>query len=218
MDLTNRQLQRVEHYLNVKDITYIDIRTEVFDHIVSDIEAKLEDKKLDFETVFYNVTDTWNKHLKQTSSFYFGIAYSLPKIVLDKAKKYFKKWFFLYFLAVLVFSFFVNKINVVFYEGIKYELNIFFKILTVLTFIASTLLFILKFREKQKSTYSFILKTQSWNFLIGAILLFDFDFFNKNGNIAVGQIVLLVSSIFSTYICFHFYKKHKEAIKKYKIS
>ena len=218
MELSKEQLQQVENYLDKKDITYIDLRMEVLDHIVSDIETKMETKKLDFETVFYNVTDKWSIHLKQTSSFYFGIAYTLPKIVLGKAKKNFKKWFFLYFLAVFVPSILMNKIDVIFYDGIKYELNILFKILTVLTFIALTILFILKFREKQKSTYSFILKTQSWSFLTGAILLFDFDFFNKNGNIEGSQILLLLSFIFSTYTCFHFYKKHKEAIKKYKIS
>jgi len=90
MELTTQQLQRVEHYLNVKEITYIDIRTEVFDHIVSDIETKMETEKLDFETVFYNVTDKWNVHLKQTSSCFFGRIFSVPKIVLDKAKKYIK--------------------------------------------------------------------------------------------------------------------------------
>ena len=40
MELTEQQLQRVEHYLDVKHITYIDLRMEVLDHIVSDIETK----------------------------------------------------------------------------------------------------------------------------------------------------------------------------------
>ena len=67
---------------------------EVFDHIVSDIEAKMGAEKLDFEPAFYKATVTWNKHLIKESSFYFGLTYSLPKIVLEKAKKVFKKWYF----------------------------------------------------------------------------------------------------------------------------
>ena len=102
MDLSKQQLQRVAHYLNVKGITYIDLRMEVFDHIVSDIEAKMIAENLDFETTFYSVTDKWNKHLKQESSFYFGLTYSLPKIVLNKAKKVYKKWFFLPVMAYLI--------------------------------------------------------------------------------------------------------------------
>ncbi|MFT5214842.1 MAG: ribosomal protein S13, partial [Patiriisocius sp.] len=41
MELTKEQIHKVAHYLNVKHITYIDLRMEVLDHIVSDIETKM---------------------------------------------------------------------------------------------------------------------------------------------------------------------------------
>jgi hypothetical protein len=69
IELSKEQLQRVTHYLNVKDIIYMDLRMEVFDHIVSDIEAKMGAENLDFEIAFYSVTDKWNEHLIQESSF-----------------------------------------------------------------------------------------------------------------------------------------------------
>ena len=217
MELTTEQLQRVESYLDKKEITYIDIRTEVFDHIVSDIETKMEDKKLDFETVFYNVTDKWNIHLKQESSWIFGVAYSLPKIALEKAKRSFKKYYFISVLSFIIPLFILTIIDLHFTESIKNELNLFLQTITVLTFIVFGLLFILKFKEKTKTTYSFILKTQSCNFIFGFIILFDLDYMNKNGDFQASQLALLVAFVFSTYSYFHFYKKHKEAIKKYKI-
>mgnify|MGYP000480570464 CR=1 FL=1 len=218
MELTTKQLKRVEDFLNTKDITYVDIRMEVFDHIVSDIEAKMITDNLDFETVFYDVAEKWHKHLKHDSSFYFGIIYSLPKIVLVKAEKSFKKWFFLSFLTFLIPLFLTDKIEFIFSETIEKGLNLFCQVITVLIFIIFAFLFILKLKENKKTTYSFILKTQSWNLVLGFIILFDYNYLNNQGTINVFQVSLLIFFIFSTYIYFHFYKKHKEVINKYKIS
>ncbi|MCL7762188.1 hypothetical protein MPF19_02085 [Polaribacter sp. Z014] len=218
MELTHEQLQLVENYLDKKDITYIDIRTEVFDHIVSDIETKIEIEKSDFKTTFHKVANKWNIHLKKESSWIFGVAYSLPKIALEKAKRSFKRYYFISVLSFIIPLFILTIIDLHFTENIKNELNLFLQTITVLTFIVFGLLFILKFKEKTKTTYSFILKTQSWNFIFSFIILFDLDFFNKNGNLMDSQLAFLIAFIFSTFSYFHFYKKHKEAIKKYKIS
>ena len=59
------------------------------------IEQKLEVENTDFETIFYQVTDQWNKQLNSSSSFIFGLTYSAPKVVMNKAKKIFKPFFFL---------------------------------------------------------------------------------------------------------------------------
>ena len=217
MELSKEQLRRVAHYLNVKDITYIDLRMEVFDHIVSDIEAKMGAENLDFETAFYAVTVKWNKHLIQESSFYFGLTYSLPKIVLNKAKKVYKKWFILSFLVYLTPYILLDNLNITFSENVINDLNIFLQILTVCILMVFFGFLIIKFKEKNKTTYSFILKTMSWNFIIGFIVLFS-SYFNKEGDLQKYPISFLAAFIFMTYSYFHFYKKHLEAVKKYKIS
>jgi len=216
MELSKEQLRRVAHYLNVKDITYIDLRMEVFDHIVSDIEAKMGAENLDFETAFYAVTVKWNKHLIQKSSFYFGLTYSLPKIVLNKAKKVYKKWFFLPVMAYLIPYILFDQLMITFSENAIRELNIFLQILTVCTLAVFFGFLIIKFKEKNKTTYSFILKTMSWNFIIGFIVLFS-SYFNKEGDLQKYPISFLAAFIFMTYSYFHFYKKHLEAVKKHKI-
>lgn len=215
MELIKEQLQKVELYLDSKNITYIDLRMEVFDHIVSDIEAKMKD--LDFETSFYNATKKWNKQLQDTSSFYFGIVYLAPKIVIEKAAKTYKKWFFLFFAFFLIPTILISKITAFLSDSLIINLNIFFQILSVISFISFIYLLVIKSKNKIKTTYSFILKTQSLNVIIGAIVLFDFNYINKNGTLDSFKTSILIAFIFSVYSYFHFYKKHKEAIKKYKI-
>ena len=218
MELNKEQLQRIEHYLNVKDITYIDIRMEVFDHIVSDIEAKMMDEKLGFETTFYSVTDKWNYYLKETSSWLFGIAYSAPRIVLEKAKKYFKKWFFLLFPVFIFPYFFIDIITIFLSDDTENSINLVFKIVSVLSFIFFTYMLIEKSKNKAKTTYNFILKTQSLNILFGAVVLLKFNYLNKEGTLDPFMSSLLFAFVFATFSYFHFYKKHKKAIKKYKFS
>ncbi|MCL7752380.1 hypothetical protein [Polaribacter sp. Z022] len=218
MELTKEQIQKVEHYLNVKDITFIDVRLEVLDHIISDIEEKMQTEKLDFETAFNNVTVKWNKHLKHSSSYMFGVMFSVPKIVLEKAKKRFSNWFFIPFPIFIATYFFIEKSSYILSETAKNGLNLFFQISSICTFIIFLVLFILKLKNKTSTTYSFILNTQSLNLIMALILLFDFDYLTKNGTLDSIQVTILIGFIYSTYTYFHFYKKHKEAIKKYKIS
>ncbi|WP_158840031.1 hypothetical protein [Polaribacter sp. L3A8] len=216
MELNKEQIQRIEHYLNLKNITYIDVRFEILDHIVSDIESKMTNENFDFETVFYNVTGKWDAHLKETSSWYFGVGFSAPKIILEKAKKSFKKWFFLMPVPYLLSYFLINKMDFIYSENIENGLNLVFQIVTILTVVL--FLFLMISKNKKRTTYSFILKTQSLNLLLGAILLIDFDFFNREGYLNPFQVGLLFSFVFGTFIYYRFYKKHQEAIKKYKIS
>jgi hypothetical protein len=61
MELTKEQIQRIDKYLDVKGVKFIDFRIEIFDHIISQIEQKLEVENTDFETVFYQVTNELNK-------------------------------------------------------------------------------------------------------------------------------------------------------------
>lgn len=216
MELTTAQLQRVAHYLNVKDITYMDLRMEIFDHIVSDIEAKMMAENLEFETAFYSVKVKWNNHLKQDCSLYFGVIYFLPKIVLEKAKKVFKKWYFFAVLLYLIPYILLDNLNITFSKNEINELNLFIQIITVFTLIVFFFLLIVKFKEKNKTTYSFILKTLSFNFIIGFIVLF-LSYFDTQGDLQRYPISFLVAFIFMTYSYFHFYKKHLAAVKKHKM-
>lgn len=215
MELTKEQLQRVEHYLNVKDITYIDLRMEVLDHIVSDIETKLTKKNLDFETVFYNVKDKWNPQLKETTSMFFGIGFSAPKLIIQKAKKvYWKQYLFLlasYFLPFSLLTHYNFKIE----NPTEFNFFIILKGTIILSFLTFIYMLLSK-NNKIKTTYGFILKSQSLGAITGLIVIAVF--FTKLKELNGISIGMFCSFIFMTFSYFLFYKKHKEAIQKYKIS
>ena len=163
MELTEQQLQRVEHYLNVKHITYIDLRMEVFDHIVSDIETKMIKENLDFEIVFYKVTDKWNPQLKETSSWLFGIAYSAPKLVMKKAKTSYKRMFLISNCTIITFVLLENKISFSVLENTQYYITN--SLITINIICAFIYAFLMKSNSeiKQKSCknrnqFSFLIK------------------------------------------------------------
>ncbi|MGJ8760167.1 MAG: hypothetical protein ACSHXA_06455 [Polaribacter sp.] len=214
MELTTQQLQRVEHYLDKKNITYIDVRFEVLDHIVSDIETKMEDKKLDFETVFYTVMDKWNIHLKQTSSWLYGIAYSAPKIVMKKVNNNFRKWFLISNSLMILLSMIESRIDLSVSEGTQLFLTNSLVIINIISFFILVFFMTKNSKTKEKTSYSFILKTQS----LGGLIAFFAIIFSGiiEGITPIYSFTFM--SIAITYIYSHFLKKHKEAIKKYKIS
>ena len=216
MEITKEQLTRVESYLNLKNITHLDLRMEVLDHIVSDIESKMEIENLDFETVFKNVIQKWKPQFNNTSSFYFGVGYSAPKIVIEKAKKQFKKWsvfsFFFFFFSFIL----IDKLSFSMSDSLKNIINLSFKIITLICFICHVFLMIVKSKDKVKTTFSFILRTQNLNILFGIILFFDFNILNKEGNFDTFLVTILFAFVLSNFSYFHFYSKHKKVIKKYK--
>ena len=102
MELSKEEIQKVEHFLNVKDIVYVDIRLEVLDHIVSEVEERMDSKNKSFQEVFASVKHKWNSQLKETSSLFFGMGFSAPKIVIQKARKvYWKHYLLLLFILFI---------------------------------------------------------------------------------------------------------------------
>ena len=214
MELSKEQLQQVENYLDKKDITFIDIRMEVFDHIVSDIETKIETEKLDFETVFYNVTDKWNIHLKQTSSWLYGIAYSAPKIVMKKVNNNFRKWHLITNSLMIILSMVESKLDLSVSENTQVFLTNSLVIINIISSFILVFLMTKNSKIKEKTSYSFILKTQRLGFFLGFVAII----FSGIIEDVTPIYSLTLMYIAVTYIYFHFLKKHKEAIKKYKIS
>ncbi|QNM84840.1 hypothetical protein H9W90_11635 [Polaribacter pectinis] len=218
MELSEAQIQRIEHYLNVKNITYIDVRLEVLDHIISDVEKNIKEKEVDFEAAFYIVTDKWNSILKETSSFYFGIVHSAPKIVMEKAKNHFKVHFWIMIILSLSISFGDKLVKYSFSNNMQSYFNYGFKFLGLICLIYSSILLYRKKKDKLKTSYSFILKTQSLGILFAFFHLPLSTYFTETGTLNTLSFIFLIGQLQIMYVFFIFYKKHKEAVKRYKIS
>jgi hypothetical protein len=216
MELTTQQIKEVENYLNTKGISQIDVRIEVLDHMLIDIERLIEENEYDFERAFQLVSFKWNKHLVERTSFYFGVLYSAPRIVLNKAKKEFKKFYFIlissYFIPVVVL---LNTNMKVSSEAISLiNPTISIVIIVFILFFINT--YYKKSKTKLKTTYSFILKTQKLSLLFLTFPLFGQEFINENNEFNSIYIGLIMAFICSSITTRYFYQKHVSVIYKYK--
>lgn len=217
MEITTAQILQVENYLAKKKFEFIDLKVEVLDHMISDIEHLLT-KNRSFEIAFKMTILKWEQHFRETSSFYFGIQYSESKIVVKKAKKIFKPFFFLYMAAYMLPVIFVHNFSIIFPENTHQFLNQGFYFITLISLIYVLFIIVNVLKSRVKTTYSFILKTQYLGAVFLVFSLIRGDFFNADGAIKGVFIGFLFAGFAVTYIFHVFYRKHKQAIKKYKIS
>ena len=217
MELSQEQQRQVEVYLQNKDFDFIDLKVEVLDHMISDIES-LVIKKYSFESAFERTILKWEKYFKETSSFYFGFQYSESKIVVKNAIKMFKTFYFLYLAAYILPVAFLKLVPIKVAEGTANFTN-FFLVSSASFLLAYLLIIVIKTkRSKVKTTYRFILKTQYLGGVLLAFGVFLGAVFNDEGEMNAVYTGFTSGGYAVVFICHHFYKKHIEAIKKYKIS
>lgn len=86
MKLTTEQIEKIEQNLILNGIQYEDIKLELTDHIASEIEEKISIQDFSFEVAFHEVFENWKYQMKPSTSFWVGLIYSSPKIVMDRWK------------------------------------------------------------------------------------------------------------------------------------
>jgi hypothetical protein len=86
MKLTTQQIATIEETLVLKGLIYDDIKLEVTDHIASEIEAIMAEKDISFEVAFKQAFENWKVLLSSSSSFWVGLIYSSPRIVMKRWK------------------------------------------------------------------------------------------------------------------------------------
>ncbi|WP_445748155.1 hypothetical protein [Polaribacter sp.] len=215
MELTTTQIAIIENYLKNRKVDYIDLKLEILDHMISDIE-QLMSKNHTFENALKMTTIKWERHFEQRSSFYFGMLYSESKIVVNKAVKEFRPFYFLYLAAYLLPMFFLKNSSISFQ---KQEANLINNLLLSVTFLALIYIIYIIVKtqlSKQKSTYRFILKTQYIAVVFLIIPLLLGSFLDHKGQISSIFISFISAGLIVTYICHHFYKKHQAVIEKFK--
>ncbi len=215
MEITKEQQLKVEVYLQRKDFGFIDLNVEILDHIILDIESLLV-KNYSFESAFPMVRLRWEKHFKETSSFYLGLHYSESKIVVKKAIKIFKPFYFLYLVAFTLPFAFLKLVPIQVAENTANFINSF-----LFSFAASLLcymifIFVKTLRSEVKTTYRFILKTQYFGLFFIILGVFFGAVFNDEGQMDAAFAGFTSGGFAVAFICHYSYKKHLEAIKKHK--
>jgi hypothetical protein len=86
MKLTSQQIATIEEALVLNGLIYDDIKLEVTDHIASEIEVTMQENNLSFDNAFEKAFENWKEQLRPSSSFWVGLIYSSPGIVMKRWK------------------------------------------------------------------------------------------------------------------------------------
>ena len=201
MELTQEQIQFVEKYLDYKALNYIDVRIEVLDHIISDIEVLLA-QGINFEDAFKQSAGKWHKDLKITSSFLIGSIYSRPKIVINKAVNLGKYWLIFSFITIFLQAFLISKKLIIF--SFLSENSIFFLTIGVgLAIINGYFYFKMK---KLKTTFLFLFE----KFIIPSLLLLIIAFLLPE--ISSFYVFLICCN---TFLGYKLYKEHEKTVLRW---
>lgn len=221
MKLTNEQIQHIENYINKKGLNYIDLKDEVLDHIVLDIEHQLKKENITFNQAFEKVKAKWKKSFKADISFWLSTSNKAPMLLLSKSVKYYKslynKLFYLgYILLIAVllilkntYSFDINK----HLNPFKTEIKILFLLLSVLGLFLSFYGLKKIKNSNYKTSYSFLFKTQKWLPIVFCSLLFILTlYFNA---INIFSVVFFYGVLVLMAMNYAFYKKHFKEVNLY---
>lgn len=211
MQLTKEQIQQIENYLDFKGLKHIDVRFEVLDHIISDIEISMQKNHLNFSQAFKRTIVQWKDQLKSDSSWYIGAAYSAPSVVIKKAEQSYKKWFFLIFIFSILPAIKIN-----YWSFLNHFDNYLVWIAFALMTPFSLLIIIWYYRMKKKgikTTHQFLFEKQIFYPTITIITIsLAFGFFNLNLSLyfMLLQIILFL-------IGKGFMNKHEKIIERYQL-
>ena len=215
MEVSKTEIQKIEKYLKSKKVDYLDLKLEIADHMISDIEQLMQNG-FSFDNAFTRVQLKWNRYFRKRSSFFFGMQYSAPKVVLTKAVAEFKVFYFLYFLSYFIPLILFKKVMIRLPETVLNVLPFIIKPFVVCALLYTLYIMYKTYQLNVKTTYQFILKTQFLGVLLFILPLFIDQYTNKDGTISGIIIGLLFASFVNVAIIHHFYKKHICEIKKFK--
>lgn len=106
MKLTNQQIAIIDQTLMDKGVVYDEIKLELLDHIVTDIE--LETKETNFDIAFSKAMLKWEKELEEINP---SGKFSTPRIVKEKFSKITKNQCKFSLLAAVIFSILMTTIT-----------------------------------------------------------------------------------------------------------
>ena len=219
MKLTKEQIQQIEDYLNNKKIKYIDIRFEILDHIISDVEFIIESKNSSFEEAFDKIRIKWSQTFSYKWSFWLGITNGGSKLFIDHCLKIYKPLFYKSIIALTMFL-------LVLYSIFKYSemelMNFYsiYKLVAILTLILfTTLLLYWRFKLKNtqfKTSYSYMFNKNIFSNIFLSLILIANIFDNDVFGFGFFEIFFLSSFYTIIFMGYNFYKNHNKTVSNYK--
>lgn len=217
MKLTQEQIATIEGFLNRMELTQIDLRNEVLDHISEGISVRMLHQQMSFEEAFTIEKQKWRDDLQSHSSYWLGLMWMGPKIVIQKCVKHTKIIYLKAALPTVVVLLFFYSTENLWKEQILIILNSLVGIVYIGLFL---LLLFLNYKIKQtgyQTSYSFLFKINAISFSVLLVLynpiLSDIFSFIKEGSISYVALFIHAFTLAFSWFFVQFYKFHSEVQK-----
>lgn len=162
MKISKQEFNQIQKYLDRVELTQVDLRNEVLDHMITSIEQRKLNQNLSFEESFEQEIEKWKKDLDNDYSSWLGLFWSGPRIMIKKCSRTTTSFFLKISLIALLLTALLFSINQ------SSELVFWFtKIIGYVYLIGLCLMIVLWFRIKASgfdSTYKFLFKAHAVGF------------------------------------------------------
>lgn len=221
MKLTNQQIAQIEETLVLNGLNYEDIKLEITDHIASEIEEKIGNKKSSFEIVFKEVLEKWKPELKPSFSGLIG--FTNPRIITAKCHKIVKRQLF----TVITISSLITLALMVLIRNSNYGLILTnlqgsLRSFVLVEFCLVILAWGLIWRSKHQTTYSYLMKKKSFGLILFLFMLgigvFPVMLNHPDAKIAFVSVFCAITYVLITGIYLQLAYKHFQFEKKLLIS
>jgi hypothetical protein len=215
VNLTKEQINVINGFLDKMELKQFDLRTEVFDHMVTGAEAAME-KGASFHEVTDKLFKEWQPELNNHSNFWIGLMWSGPKILIGKAVYYTKKGTIRTLLIALPIILLIYVLAKFFYSNDAATfLNTALGLIQIAMYLLGIYFHIEIKKTKQQSTFSFLFKINVfgvgiWAFLYNPLLTDIMAFRVADSGILIPIIFhsLLLAFFYNFY---HWYKLHMKS-------
>lgn len=212
MKLSSIQLEQINRYLDKMELVHLDLRNEVVDHMATSIEKSML-KGISFDDAFEETSKNWHPELKSHQSFWLGLLWIGPKLLIDKVVAKTKEMYMHAALITLVFLalFFVLKNDIS-----LSVLNIIDPIIGIVYLVLFVILMFLSYKIKAtryKTSFSFLFKIHAIGFSFILVLynpiITNFFSVNKDNSLNLVAVAVHVFAMAFCYSFLGFYKNHK---------
>lgn len=219
--LTKEQIQIIDNYLIRKQVIYADLKLEILDHMISDIESEMETNQILFDDAFDKTIVKWKSSFLETSSFWLGLAVMRPKIIISKLTSTLKPLLFKLFISTILITVFLFVVDRSF---LKINLNNYKENILVIIYVfaaLNTLMLaywaVLMYRSKIKTSFSFLYYRQVLVCCLYPLFITD-TFLLKEGSINFISLSFIVYTVFNSLMGRELFKAHfktSKAIQKF---
>jgi hypothetical protein len=217
MKLTTEQIAQIEETLVLNGLIYDDIKLEVTDHIASEIEERISIEPSSFEVALTEVFKKWKPELKPSFSGLIG--FTNPRIMTVKCHKIVKRQLF----TAITISSLITIALLVFVRNSSYGLALTniqgaLRSFVLVEFCMVIGAWALIWRSKHQTTYSYLMKKQSFGLLIFLFMIgiggFPVRLNHPDAKIAFVSVFFAITYVLITAIYLQLAYKHFQFEKK----